>query len=369
VRIDSLEVHHVSMPLKYPWRTSYGEDKNIHSLLVRVTSEAVSAWSESAPLFAPTYLTESAGGAFYNISEIMAPHIVGHEYETADELNRRLEIFKGNSFAKAAIEIAWWTLQSKLTSTPLHKLLGGHSREVHAGADFGIQDSFDMLIENINNAVEAGFPRIKLKVARGWDLDMLKVVRSAFPNTTFHIDCNGGYSLDDMQLFEAIDRLDLAFIEQPLHYADLLDHAELAKRIETPVCLDESITSVRSARQALDVGACTIVNIKPARVGGLANAVAIHDLCRDNGVPVWVGGMLESAVGAAVCIELATLENFSYPGDLFPSDRFYENDLSSPPIALTNRLTFEPFTDKLPEPDPVRLKQCTVQTRTISSRN
>jgi O-succinylbenzoate synthase len=226
-----------------------------------------------------------------------------------------------------------------------------------------------MLIGNINNAVEAGFPRIKLKVARGWDLDMLKVVRSAFPNTTFHIDCNGGYSLDDMQLFEAIDRLDLAFIEQPLHYADLLDHAELAKRIKTPVCLDESITSVRSARQALDVGACTIVNIKPARVGGLANSVAIHDLCRDNGVPVWVGGMLESAVGAAVCVELATLENFSYPGDLFPSDRFYENDLSNPPLALTNQLTFEPFTEGLPEPDPIRLKQCTVQTRTISAKN
>ena len=207
-----------------------------------------------------------------------------------------------------------------------------------------------MLLGNIQQAVDAGFPRIKLKVGRGWDLEMLRVVRGAFPDTTFHIDCNSGYTLDDLPFFQAIDELGLAFIEQPLHYADVLDHAELAKRIQTPVCLDESIVSIKAAEQAISVGACEYINIKPGRVGGLANARAIHDLCQDAGIPVWIGGMLESALGGALCVEVATLPNFTYPGDLFPSSRFYTEDLSDPPMELTPRKTFQPFEGRLPTP-------------------
>ncbi|MBM3956823.1 MAG: o-succinylbenzoate synthase, partial [Gemmatimonadetes bacterium] len=266
MRIDRLDVYHVAMPLKYPWRTAYGEDAAVHSVLVKATSGEHVAWSESTPLFAPTYLTESAGGAFYHVSEIFGPHVVGREYETAAALNERLSVFKGNPFARAAIEICWWTLQARITGTPLHRLLGGRTREVSAGADFGIQDSIDMLLGNIQTAVDAGFPRVKLKVARGWDLEVLRAVRGAFPDTTFHIDCNSGYTLDDVQLFKEIDRVGLAFIEQPLGYADVLDHAELARQIETPICLDESIVGVRVAEQALRIGACRYVNIKPGRV-------------------------------------------------------------------------------------------------------
>jgi len=365
MRIDRLDVYHVAMPLKYPWRTAYGEDVDIHSVLVKASSGEHFAWSESSPLFAPTYLTESAGGAFYHVSEIFGPHVVGREYETADDLNRRLSVFKGNPFAKAAIEIAWWTLQARIGGTPLHRLLGGRTREVVAGADFGIQDSIDMLLGNIQGVVDAGFPRVKLKAAPGWDLEMLRAVRGAFPDTTFHIDCNSGYTLDDLPLFREIDRLGLAFIEQPLGHADILDHAELARQIETPICLDESIVGIRVTEQALQVGACAYVNIKPGRVGGLATALAIHDLCRDAGVPVWIGGMLESAVGAAICVELATLDNFTYPGDLFPSSRFYERDLGTPVLQLTERCTFEPFTGPLPAPDPERLAEFTVETATV----
>ena len=365
MRIDRLDVYHVAMPLKYPWRTAYGEDADIHSVLVRAASGDHYAWAESTPMFAPTYLTESAGGAFYHVAEVFGPHVVGREYETAEELNSRLAVFKGNTFAKAAIEIAWWTLQVKMTGTPLHTLLGGQEREVVAGADFGIQDSIDMLLGSIQGAVDAGFPRVKLKAAPGWDLEMLSAVRSAFPDTTFHIDCNSGYTLDDLPLFKEIDRLGLAFIEQPLGYADILDHAELARQIETPICLDETIVGVRVTEQALQVGACEYVNIKPGRVGGLTNAVAIHDLCRDAGVPVWVGGMLESAVGVAICIELATLENFTYPGDVWPSSRAYERDLGSPELFLTDRCTFEPFTGPLPEPDPERLEEFAMRKATV----
>ena len=365
MKFDRLDVYHVAMPLIYPWRTSYGEDYEIHSVLVRATDGEHVAWSESSPLYAPTYLTESAGGVFYLVSEIMGPQVVGREFESADDLNRALSVFKGNTFAKAALEIAWWMLQSEITGTPLHRLLGGETREVVAGADFGIQDSIDMLLGNIQTAVDDGFPRIKLKAAPGWDLEMLKAVRGAFPDTVFHIDCNGGYSLDDLPLFKEIDKLDLAFIEQPLAFDDLLDHAELARRIGTPICLDESAISVRAVEQALRIDAASYINIKPGRVGGLANAVAIHDVYRDAGVPVWIGGMLESALGAAICVELATLPNFSYPGDLFPSSRFYERDLSQPDNELTERHTFMPFSDGLPEPDPDRLAEYTVRSATV----
>ena len=366
MRIDGLDVYYVAMPLIYPWRTAYGEDSDIHSVLVKATSGEHSAWSEATPFFAPTYSPESAGSVFYHVSEVFGPHVLGREYETAGDLDRRLDLFKGNPFAKAAIEICWWTLTSAISGTPLHRLLGGETREVAAGADFGIQDSIDMLLGNIQQAVDAGFPRVKLKVARGWDLDVLRAVRGAFPDTTFHIDCNSGYTLDDLPLFKEIDGLRLAFIEQPLHHADVLDHAELARQIETPICLDESIAGVKSAEQALQVGACKYVNIKPGRIGGLSNAIAVHDLCANAGVPVWVGGMLESALGASFCVELATLPNFTYPGDLFPSSRLYVEDLSSPPLELTPRNTFQPLTDGLPAPDPERLERRTVRHASVS---
>ena len=354
------------MPLIYPWRTAYGEDPAIHSVLVKATSGDHTAWSESSPLYAPLYLTESAGSVFYNVTEFLGPHVVGREYESAKEINERIAIFKGNSFAKGAVEMTWWTLQSSLTETPLHQLLGGATREVSAGADFGIQDSIDMLLESVQGAVDAGFPRIKLKVKPGWDLEVLKAVTTTFPRMTFHIDCNSGYTLDDLPFFKAIDGMGLAFIEQPLHYADVLDHAELSRQIETPICLDETIVSVKAAEQAVQVKACEYINIKPGRVGGLHNSIAIHDLARDAGIPVWVGGMLESAVGAAVCVELATLDNFTYPGDLFPSSRFYTQDLADPPLELTPRVTFEPITGGLSEPDPDRLQKATVQYKRIS---
>ena len=365
MKIDRLDVYHVAMPLIYPWRTAYGVDYEIHSVLVKATSGEHTAWSEATPFLAPHYSPESALTVYYLVTEVFGPHVVGREYETAGDLLDRLAIFKGNPFAKASLEISWWTLESAMTSTPLHRLLGGETREVIAGADFGIQDSIDMLLGNIQKAVDAGFPRVKLKVAKGWDLDMLRAVHDTFPNTTFHIDCNSGYTLDDLPFFKAIDGLGLAFIEQPLHHTDVLDHAELARQIETPVCLDESITGVKAAEQALQVGACKYINIKPGRSGGLSNCIAIHDLARDEGVPVWVGGMLESALGSSLCVEVATLPNFTYPGDLFPSSRFYVQDLCDPPVEITPRNTFEPFTGRLPKPDPDRLAKQTVRSASV----
>lgn len=361
MKIDSLEIFHVAMPLIYPWRTAYGVDYDIHSVLVKATSGEHYSWAESTPLEKPSYSPEGAAGVFLNVSEYFAERVVGQEFDTAEAVTEALAVFKGNQFAKAALEIAWWTLESKIQRRPLHELLGGANREVQAGADFGIQDSFDMLIENIQNAVDLGFPRVKLKFGRGWDVDMLEAVRSTFPNEKFHIDCNSGFTLDDLPMFKDIDRFNLEFIEQPLANDDIFDHAELARAIGTPVCLDESVTGPRVIEQALNIGACKYVNIKPGRVGGLANAVRIHDICQDAGVPVWVGGMLESAVGSAVCVELATLPNFLYPGDLFPSSRFYRRDMGQPEIKLTSDQGVLPFVNGLPEPDPELLEKFTRQ--------
>ena len=365
MRIDQLDFYYVTMPLIYPWRTAYGEDHDIHSVLVRLRSGPHQSWSESTCFFAPTYLNESAGSVYYHLTEVFGPHVLGGEYHSAAELHQRLQIFKGNSFAKAALEIGWWTLQTKISGTPLHILLGGETRPVQAGADFGIQDSYDMLLGNIQQAVDAGFPRIKLKVARGWDLEMLQLVCKTFPQMTFHIDCNSGYSLDDLPFFKAIDDLGLAFIEQPLHFADILDHAQLAQKLQTPICLDESIVDARVAEQAIRHRACRYINIKPGRIGGLTNALAVHDMARDAGIPVWIGGMLESAVGAAICVELATLDNFTYPGDLFPSSRFYHRDLASPSLEFSDGHTFMPCTGELPAPDPEQLERLTQRSKSL----
>jgi len=366
MRIDSLDVYYVEMPMAYAWRTAYGEDSESHSVLVKATSGDHIGWSEACPFFAPTYLNESAGGAFYHITEVFGPYVVGREYDTADELNDRLNVFKGNTFAKAGIEVAWWTLQTAISGTPLHQLLGGETREVNTGTAIGIEDSFDILLSKIQDAVDTGFPRVKLKAAPGWDVEMLRTVRSAFPDLTLHIDCNSAYTLDDIDIFKAIDDLGLVFIEQPLGWDDIIDHAQLAKQIQTPICLDESVVSPRIVEQAIRIGACEYINIKPWRSGGLANSVAIHDIARDAGIPVWLGGMIESGVGKGISVELATLPNFTYPNDLGNVKRVFNTNLADNPPEMKANLTYDPYTGPLPAPDPNRLAEMTKAHKTIT---
>jgi O-succinylbenzoate synthase len=335
MQIDAIEVFHVAMPLVSPWRTAYGEDAAIEGLLVRMTSGTHSGWGESCPFAAPCYSPEWAGGAFACVRDWLAPALVGQFVESGEDLQQRLAHFKGNPFAKAALDTAWWVLKAEQKQTPLHRLLGGTRDTIDVGADFSVMDSVGDLIEALGAAFEAGFKRAKLKFRPGWDVRMLEAVRREYPTQTIHIDCNSGYTERDSEMFYRLDDFNLAMIEQPLAYDDLLDHARLQSAIRTPICLDESINSIARAEQALDVGSCRWINIKPGRVGGLTNALAIHDLCREAGVGCWVGGMLESAVGARICAALATLDHFSYPADIFPSSRFYREDLSQPEVVLT----------------------------------
>jgi O-succinylbenzoate synthase len=248
----------------------------------------------------------------------------------------------------------------------LHRLLGATRDSAPVGADFGVMDSTDDLLRGIAGAVEAGFPRVKLKFRPGWDIPMLAAVRHEFPEHVFHIDCNSGYRLDDLDMFRRLDDFNLAMIEQPLMHDDLLDHSKLQAAIRTPVCLDESVVSLDRVRQAIELRSCRYVNIKPGRVGGLTPALAIHDACRAAGIPCWVGGMLESAVGARICVALAMLDNFTYPADIFPSSRFYRRDLGQPELVLATgpdgvpHVVAEDVPGIASEPDPDMLDRCCV---------
>ena len=374
MKIDRIELFHVAMPLIYPWRTAYGEDATIHSVLCRMSSGSLSAWGESSSLAAPCYSPEWAGGVFAVAREWLAPALVGQTIASGEALHQRLAHFKGNVFAKAALDNAWWALRAHETGKPLHALLAEAAGyvcrdEVPVGADFGIMDSIDDLIAAIGPAVEQGFPRVKLKFRPGWDLPMLRAVRQAFPKHTFHIDCNSGYRLADASLFQEVDERHLAMIEQPLAHDDLVDHAALQTQIRTPICLDESISGLRQAEQAIRLGSCRYINIKPGRVGGLTIAAQIHNLCRAAGIACWVGGMLESSVGASQCVALAMLPNFTYPADIFPSSRFYHEDLGDPPLELIRTREGLPGVEPLPlppEPHPQRLSRMTVQRAEIN---
>jgi O-succinylbenzoate synthase len=369
MRIERLEIRYVSLPLIYPWRTAYGADAAIDSVLLHAYSEGHDAWAETTPLRAPTYSPEFTLGVYSLLGEILAPLLVGQEFQTPDALLDRLSPIKGNPFAKAGLEMTWWALQAKIKGRPLHELLGGTRRDVEAGADFGIQDSIEMLLSKIQTAIDRGYTRIKLKFGPGWELDMLKAVRSTYLRHTFHIDCNAAYTLDHLPMFKEIDTLNLAMIEQPLHHADVLEHAELQKHLETPICLDESIKSARDFETALKLGACRVLNIKPGRVGGLSVATRLHDLARDAGIPCWVGSMLESGVGMGILIELATLSNFVYPGDLFPSAYFYTQDLTEPPVTLNEDCTFTPSSAPgTPyEPVPARVEAATKLMKVVEA--
>jgi O-succinylbenzoate synthase len=235
------------------------------------------------------------------------------------------------------------------------------------GADFGVKDDFATLLRAIDGAVRAGYLRVKLKYRPGWALEMVQAVRSAFPDTVFHVDCNSTYTLADIPMFRELDAYRLAMIEQPLASDDLVDHAKLQKEISTPICLDESVTSADKARKAIALGSCGWVNIKPGRVGGLTNAVEIHDLCMKAGVPCWVGGMLESSLGAHQCLALATLPNFTYPNDVFPSATYYHEDLSDPPVVLSgaSEITASDTPGSGAEPNPRRLQEMSVESKVL----
>jgi O-succinylbenzoate synthase len=333
--IDAIDVYHVANPMHEAWSTAYGSDEAVHGVMVRMRSQGHEGWAESNPLELPTYSPEYAAGVFRTVVDVMAPLFLHREIADVEQIDRTLSVFKGNNFAKAAIEMAWWNLQSSIAEKPLYELLGGEDREVAVGEALGITQSLDDLLARIQRAFDSGYTRIKLKVRPDKDIEVLEEVRAAFPEGQFHIDGNCGYSLDEMPMFERLDKLKLAMIEQPLGYGDLVDHAKLQRAVETPICLDESCTSVASAHAAIELGSCKIINIKPPRVGGLSNSMKILKLCNDAGIACWVGSMLETSIATATNLAFASLPGITLPCDAFPSMRFYREEITAEDMVLS----------------------------------
>jgi O-succinylbenzoate synthase len=323
------------MPLKVPFRSAIGEERVIETLFVRMQWGEHVGWGESTPQTRPFYSGEWATGAFALLRDCLAPMVVGAEVGSGEDLEALMGRVRGNWFAKAALDVAWWDAFGRSRAQPVWQLAGGVNPEVEVGADIPLQSDTDALIRAVANAIGAGYKRAKLKITRDYSEAELGRLRERFPDAALHVDCNGAFTLDDLPRLIALDAFGFVMIEQPLAYDDLVDHASLQHRLKTPICLDESITGVSRARKAIETGACGWINIKAGRVGGITPALAIHRLCLERGVPNWIGSMLDSDLGQAASLALATLPNVRYPADIFPQGTFYDSDVCEPPMRMS----------------------------------
>lgn len=342
MQIERIELRELGMPLVHPFETSFGRETKQSVVIVRIDADGLTGYGESAAGIGPWYSYETVGTCWHVQSDFLVPLLLGREIETATELTDLFAPVRGHNMAKTGLEQAVWDLLAKQADLPLARFLGGEKDQIASGVSVGIQTSVGELLDRIGSFIDQGYQRIKIKIKPGWDLDAAEAVRSRFPDVRLMLDANSAYSLNDVSLFQQLDSFNLMMIEQPLGHDDIMDHAKLQEQIQTPICLDESIVTPEHARWAIELGSCGIINIKPARVGGLHAAIRIHDLCRQHGIPVWCGGLLESGIGRAHNVALATLPNFSLPGDISASARYYERDIVDPPFELANGMIAVP---------------------------
>jgi o-succinylbenzoate synthase len=346
VRIDRIELLQVRLPLVQEFETSSHRKSYLEHVLVRVedTGGAV-GWGEIASPSGPFYAPETVETCWMIATEYLVPRLLGAEWEHPAQVPPLWERVRGNEFAKAGVDAACWSLWSLVHGKPLAAALGGERRSVVAGVSLGIEPTVDALVEQAARQVEAGYPRVKLKIAPGWDVEPVAAVRAAFPDVALHVDANGAYTESDAHLdaLRALDSTGLVMIEQPFAPRDLMAAARLQARIATPVCLDESIVDVHDLETALVVGACQVLNIKVSRMGGLTAAVAAHDLAHDHGVAVWCGGMHEFGVGRAANVALSSLPGFILPSDVSGSDKYYARDVVTPPIHADRGVVHVPW--------------------------
>jgi len=334
IRIERVTLRLVRLPLVAFFETSFGRIYDRSFILVSVDGDGVQGLGECVAEIDPYYSAETTVTAWHIIKDFLAPPVLGRAFDHPRDVFGALARVRGHNMAKAAVEMAIWDLAARQQRVPLARLLGGTRAEIPSGVSIGIQDSLEQLVEKIAKELAAGYQRIKIKVKPGWDVDVAGAVRARFGGIPLMVDANAAYTLEDADRLAGFDRFDLLMIEQPLDYDDIRDHAALQARLRTAICLDESIHSIRAAEEALDQGACRIINIKPGRVGGHAQSIRLHDLCAARGIPVWHGGMLESGIGRAHNVHLASLPNFSLPGDIAASRRYFVPDLIEPGIEV-----------------------------------
>ena len=324
------------MPLVHFFETSFGRTTERHIILVEVRSDGVSGWGEVTCGENPFYNEEWTESAWSILHNYAAPRVLDIELADAAAVDARTAHIRGHKMARGGLEAAVWDLQSRVNGSPLWKEIGGGARRaIPCGVSIGIQDSIPQLLDKIERELAAGYQRIKIKIKPGWDVDVVAHVRGRFPDILLMADANSAYTLADSECLKQLDQFNLMMIEQPLAHDDIIDHAKLQARLETPICLDECIRSARHARQAIDMRACQIINIKLGRVGGFAEAKRVHDAALAAKIPVWCGGMLEAGIGRAHNIALATLPDFVLPGDVSASKRYWARDIINPAVETT----------------------------------
>ncbi len=339
MRIESIELKQVQLELTAPFTTSFGSILQRGCIIVAVRAEGETGIGECVAFDGPWYSYETIGTAWHVMSDFLAPLLLAATVVEPEDVWGAFAAVRGHNMAKAAIEMACWDLFARCRDVSLASLLGGTRSRVPVGVSVGIHSSPDALVETVGRFLAEGYGRIKLKIAPGADVEFVAAVRDAYPTALVQADANSAYTLADSATIRELDRFSLLLIEQPLAPDDIVDHARLQGELTTPICLDESIHSPDDARHAIDLGSCRIINIKPGRVGGLAQSRAIHDLCRARSAPVWCGGMLETNVGRAHNVAIASLPGFNLPGDISASARYYERDIAGPGFVLNDDST------------------------------
>ncbi len=355
MKIDQVRMTHIRMPLSTRFETSFGAIDQRECILIQLFSEGESGWGECVADRDPGYSYETASTAWVILRDFLFPSISGRDFATAGELRDNLDFVRGNPMAKAGLEMAMWDLVGKAQSLSLQEMISpqavdepfgvnttelGNDR-VPVGVSVGLQRDPGELVDVVGRYLQAGYARIKIKIKPGRDVEDTAALRRAFPDVGLQVDANSAYSLESASRLKPLDDLSLLLIEQPLADDDLWDHSKLQKEFQTPLCLDESIHSQRHVRQAIEMGACRIVNIKVGRVGGLTEAVKIHDYCLARDVPVWCGGMLETGVGRAANLALASLPGFRLPGDISATERYYLEDITVQRFTLNPDSTID----------------------------
>lgn len=335
MQLRKMTLREIRMRLVTPFETSFERTEERRIMLVETDVDGVTGWGECVAGETPYYGPETTETAWHILREFVWPAMKGREFETAQEVWGMLTRIRGHNMAKGAAEAAIWDAEAKVKGLPLWKLIGGTRTEIACGVSIGIKETLDELLATVRKELEAGYQRVKIKIKPGWDAGPVARLRQEFPRARLMVDANSAYGPGDDALLKQLDGYYLMMIEQPLAWDDVYGHAALQKKLKTPICLDECIRTEEQAREAIELGACRIINIKLGRVGGYTAARRIHDLCQKHSVPVWCGGMLESGIGRAHNIALSTLGNFTLPGDVTASRRYWQEDIIEPEVTVT----------------------------------
>jgi o-succinylbenzoate synthase len=371
IQIDRIGIRLVRLPLNEAFETSFGAINTRLVFLLCLEAGGTRGWGEVVAAEEPLYSYETLGTAAHVIRDYLAQTMMAKPIAGLPDLAARFARFKGHNMAKAGLELAYLDLLAQTRDCSLSQLIEGTRKRVPVGVSLGIQPTLTALLERVDRYLALGYQRIKLKIKPGWDVEVVEEVRRRHPDILLSVDANSAYALSDMDHLKALDDFGLLMIEQPLDHDDLLDHAKLQAKLKTPICLDESITSLRRAEQALSLGSCQIINIKIGRVGGYSHALAVHDLCYGRGVRVWCGGMLESGIGRAHNLALASLPGFTLPGDISASSRYFARDVIVPEVSVAGDGTAEvPAGPGLGfEIDLAFIESCTETAEQIERRN